>query len=449
MAGKTVAEWKREHPLLDFIQSSQEVLWLNPRWLPAAQVLPSLSVSRAEVVDAEQRLLRFAPYIQRAFPETIVDGGLIESPLRAICEMQEGMQREFDTDIVGPMLLKLDSELKISGSIKARGGIYEVLKIAERLAFAADMLEAHTDYSVLANPSFRKHFSQYRIVVGSTGNLGLSIGIMGAKLGFQVSVHMSTEAKQWKKDKLRSLGVEVVEHSSDYTQAVQAGRREAQASDNIFFVDDDHSRDLFLGYAVAASRLQGQLERLQVSIGPHHPLVVYLPCGVGGGPGGIAFGLKLLYGDSVHIYFVEPTHSPSMLLGLMTGQHDAVSVQDFGLDNHTAADGLAVGRPSRFVGRVMDHLIDGIYTVSDERLYQLLSLLQDSEQIAVEPSAAAGLFGPVVLHRSGKPDFGDSRFRQLQSVLHSSTHLVWATGGSMVPRDVMRDDYNRGQMLRN
>lgn len=416
------------------MQNTEEIIWFNPNINKTKEALKTVTVTSEMVKEASNRLNRFASYLQIAFPETIRSKGIIESPLVAIPTMQIALTNLFESDFNGELLLKCDSDLPISGSIKARGGIYEVLKIAETLATREGLLTETDDYAMLATEEMQQFFSGYSIAVGSTGNLGLSIGIMSAKLGFRVTVHMSSDAKQWKKDMLRAKGVEVIEYASDYSIAVEEGRKQADQDQTCFFIDDENSVDLFVGYAVAASRLEKQLEQQGRKVDEVNPLFVYLPCGVGGGPGGVAFGLKLIFGDHVHCYFAEPTHSPCMLLGLMTGLHEKIAVGDIGLDNKTAADGLAVGRPSGFVGKTLEQLISGSYTISDDTMYRLLALLYDTEKIQLEPSALAGMTGPIQLAKHGVN-------------LQHATHIVWATGGGMVPEDEMKAYYTKGKSL--
>jgi D-serine dehydratase len=423
-----------DYPLLKKLIALESLSWFNPHITSLAEGLPYVGLDQTDIHDASQRLQRFAPYLAKAFPETAKTNGIIESDVVAIPAMKKVLQQQYQTEISGTLLLKKDSHLPISGSIKARGGIYEVLTHAEQLAIQAGLLSETDDYSRLLTDEFRDFFKQYSIAVGSTGNLGMSIGIMSAKLGFSVSVHMSADARQWKKDKLRSHGVNVVEYTQDYGVAVEQGRKEAENDPNCFFIDDENSQTLFLGYAVAGERLKQQFADMQVQVDEQHPLFVYLPCGVGGGPGGVAFGLKMAFGDHVHCIFAEPTHAPCMLLGIYTGLHDGISVQDIGIDNVTAADGLAVGRASGFVGRAMERLLDGFYTLSDETMYRHLGELSTYEGIQLEPSALAGMPGPVWVT-------GNQEYRQrLQLDEHrmkNATHLVWATGGGMVPEAEM------------
>lgn len=432
---EAIANLCQTHPLVDSLVALQPTSWFNPERKPTEQALPAVGLTASDVADASQRLTRFARYFCAAFPETKTSGGLLESPLQAIPAMQQALATRYDQPIDGTLLLKLDSQLPISGSIKARGGIYEVLQHAEKLALKAGLLHLDDDYARLHSEEFREFFGQYSIAVGSTGNLGLSIGIISAKLGFKASVHMSADARQWKKDMLRSHGVTVMEYESDYSVAVAQGRAQAEQDPNCHFVDDENSVQLFLGYAVAGERLKAQLNQQHIKVDKEHPLFVYLPCGVGGGPGGVAFGLKLAFGDAVHCIFAEPTHSPCMLLGVYTGLHDHISVQDLGIDNLTAADGLAVGRASGFVGRTMAPMLDGFYTLSDEDMLEMLGLLNEQENIRLEPSALAGMQGP--LRVLSETEGYRQRLGLTPARLARAHHLVWATGGGMVPEPEM------------
>lgn len=423
--------------MLDALKRKEEIAWVNPKKLPCEIAKENCELSMAHVSDAEARWERFASFFKAAYPETKETDGIIESPFRQIPSMKAALEKEYGICIAGKLCIKLDSHLPISGSIKARGGVYEVLKYAESVAVENGMLKADDDYAVLLQDRFRDLFFRYSVAVGSTGNLGLSIGIISAKLGFRVTVHMSADAKEWKKEMLRSKGVEVIEYESDYSEAVRQGRISAEKDPFCHFVDDENSRTLFLGYSVAALRLKKQLAEQGIFVDEKHPLFVYLPCGVGGGPGGVAFGLKQIFGDGVHCFFAEPTGAGCMTLGMITGLHDKISVQDLGLDGKTDADGLAVGRASGFVGKLMEPFMSGCYTVSDERMYRFLSRLADTEGIFLEPSALAGMYGPVLMAKG--PEFS------VFAADENATHIVWATGGNMVPRPVMNEYYQKGK----
>lgn len=71
----------------------------------------------------------------------------------------------------------------------------------------------------------------------------------------------------------------------------------------------------------------------------------------------------------------------------------------------------------------MARLLDGFYTLSDQTMYDLLGWLAQEENIRLEPSALAGMIGPLRIEAARRNE--------------NATHLVWATGGGMVPEAEM------------
>ncbi len=119
---------------IDKMKNYEEIFWINPDFISPAEE-PQDAEKIVDIDDAEARLARFAPFIRRMFPE--VEDGIIESPLTSLKSTEDGR-----------FFLKQDSHLPISGSIKARGGIYEVLKLAETLAVEAGLLLWNPDTDI-------------------------------------------------------------------------------------------------------------------------------------------------------------------------------------------------------------------------------------------------------------------------------------------------------------
>jgi len=400
--------------LRDTLRAGQSALWVNPAYVPAPDPM-----ARADLDQACDDWAMLAPLLARLFPELEASDGRIASDLIAAPAGAFG-------DHAGTLLIKGDHALPVAGSIKARGGLFEVFICAVAQARAAGMLGPDDPVTRLAD--MRDFFATRTIAVGSTGNLGLSVGIAARALGYACVVHMSNDAKPWKVDRLRKLGVEVVLHRADYTTAVAAARDATADDPDSYFVDDESSELLFRGYSAAAAELAAQLDAMGIAIGPDRPLCLYLPCGIGGAPGGIAYGARAMFGPDAHSIFVEPQQSASALCQMA---FDAPSVHDLGLSNRTEADGMAVATLSPLVHARMHDRLAGVCTVGDADMLRWVAAGHD-HGLHFEPSATAGFAGPQhLMHGATGKAF---RAQHMPHVAPENiTHVVWATGGQFVP----------------
>ena len=112
-------------------------LWTNPARQaqpPAALQALGRSISLDDTQAAADRLARFAGLLAQVFPELAETGGVVESPLLPAAALQPALGL---AEGQGRLFIKADHSLPVAGSIKARGGMHEVLEFAERLALQA------------------------------------------------------------------------------------------------------------------------------------------------------------------------------------------------------------------------------------------------------------------------------------------------------------------------
>jgi D-serine dehydratase len=412
-----LAQEHSSQPTIARLRAGLPAVWLRPRDTRATNQTP---IEPGEIAEAQQRLSRFRPVLAQLFPAAGWDGRIRSALLaypRQTTPRQTGQP---------PTLVKADHDLPMTGSVKARGGVYELLCRIETVALQEGLISSGESLTPLLGAAARTLFSQHRVVVASTGNLGFSIGLVARAFGLAADIHMSHDAKSWKKERLRRIGANVIEHPCDYTETVARARSAAQAAGS-YFIDDETSRLLFVGYTTAAAELAEQLSQRGVRIGAGAPLVVYLPCGVGGAPGGITAGLKMIYGDAVHCVFVEPIASACVLAALTVGNGSPVSVYDIGLDNATIADGLAVPVASKLVMSSIGASIDAAVAVSDESMLDWVRRAWNESSLRLEPSAASGFAAlPLYIEAS------DAAGTPLPA---EAVHVVWTTGGSQLPED--------------
>src|SRR4051812_27884726 len=103
---------------------TEPLLWLNPALATAAEALAGQTVTWDDVRSAAAAFAAWRPVLRRLFPELTEAG--IESSLEPLPDAAAVLGHTPQ----GGIWLKRDDALPVVGSIKARGGCFEVLRFA-------------------------------------------------------------------------------------------------------------------------------------------------------------------------------------------------------------------------------------------------------------------------------------------------------------------------------
>ncbi len=217
---------------------------------------------------AQNRYMRFMPFFAAAFPETESRKGIIESELKEVTDMQGGR-----------VFVKDDSKLPVGGSLYSRGSIHELLHLTEKLLQKEKLLSLTENYSKIFTSQIKNFLSKYTVYTAEN-RLGVSTQIVADKLGFSVTANGSATK----------------------------GNEEF-----CFLIGNASSEDLFFGCSSAALRLKVQLNKAHVTVDDAHPLFVVIPSDTAEAATGVFFGLKELFGDNAHCFFVESENNTKQI----------------------------------------------------------------------------------------------------------------------------------------
>ena len=340
---------------------------------------------------AQNRYMRFMPFLAEAFPETAARKGIIESELYDISDFTEEINESFK----GKLFLKDDAHLPVGQSVTARGSMHEVLHIAEILLQKNKLLSPTENYSKVNSGEIKELFSHYKIYAVDCENLAVSAGLLAARLGFKTVVYLHENKNQEKINILLNEKIKIREYKSDYLTAINEAQKVCEKEENSFFIGKSDSEDLFFGYSTAALRLKVQLNKAHVTVDENHPLFVYIPSLIPEAAGGIAFGLKELMGNDVHCFLFQPSD----------------------LTNET----------SEFVRSISENIISGIFTVSAESMQSFSEKLKLKKSINLKPVSCMGF--KAVEDFSNKEFQGYLKKHNLLDKLDNSSHIVWAAYG--------------------
>ena len=221
----------------------------------------------------------------------------------------------------------------------------------------------------------------------SAGNHAIAVAYAAQIFGISAKVVMPSSAPQFRVEKSRSYGAEVVLVADVYEGFAEVER--IQQEEGRAFVHPFDSRTIVTGQATVGLEVCEDAPPLDMLI---------VPVGGGGLAAGIGAAVKQLQ-PACAVLGVEPEGADTMHRSLASGRLESIERVE------TIATSLGAPATQTYSFGLCRRFLEEVALVSDEEMLDGMRLLFHEMKLAVEPACAAStaaLFGPLREQAAGK-----------------------------------------------
>jgi threonine dehydratase len=220
------------------------------------------------------------------------------------------------------------------------------------------------------------------VIAATRGNHGQSVAFSASRTGLRSVIVVPRKNSREKNAAMRALGAELIEHGSDFQDALEYAR-ELAAAEQLHYMPSFHEA-LVRGVASYALELLGTLQRLDA---------VYVPIGLGSGICGMIAARAALSLET-EIIGVVASRAPAYALSYDAGQAISAAV------GHTIADGMACRIPDPAALDIIRAGATRVITVEEAEIEASMRYLFSDTHNAAEGAGAAAFAG--LLKESGQ-----------------------------------------------
>jgi len=256
--------------------------------------------------------------------------------------------RSFSVLTGAEVFLKLENRQK-TGSFKLRGAYNKI----------ATLTEAERACGVVAS---------------SAGNHAQGVAYGATAAGIKATIVMPTTAPLAKVEATKGYGAQVVQFGTVYDDAYGKAREICEQQGAVF-IHPFNDRDVIAGQGTIGLEILQDMPDIDA---------IVVPIGGGGLLSGIATAVKEL-NPQVKVYGVQAEGAPAMYRSVREGRLMTTDTAT------TIADGIAVKIPGDFCYKHIEHYVDDVFVVNDDKIAATIFMLMERSRIISEGAGATAL----------------------------------------------------------